>query len=111
MRELHCSLDAREFAEWQAFDRLEPIGAPAADLRAGIIAANVANAARTRRRGKPYVPKDFMPNLLREEKEAWRALGFDAQARIVAERLRHWQQQKAQQGRRGRQRRSGKRKT
>lgn len=96
MRELHASLSAREFAEWQAFDMLEPIGGPAADLRTGIIAANIANAARNTRRGRPYVPKDFMPNLQREEKESWQILGFDAQARIVAARLRDWQRQRGE---------------
>jgi hypothetical protein len=87
VRELHTSLDAREFAEWQAFDQLEPIGAPAAELRTGILAANIANAAPERRRSKPFVPKDFMPHLAREEKLVWASLGFDRQADIVAERL------------------------
>lgn len=73
--------------EWMAFDRLEPIGAPAADLRTGIIAATVANTAKRRKGSQPYVPMDFMPSLKREEKLAWAEMDFDRQADIVAERL------------------------
>ena len=60
MRELQLRLNSREFAEWLAYYNLEPWGEERADLRAGIIAATVANAAPGRR-GRTFQPKDFMP--------------------------------------------------
>ena len=54
-------IDSREFAEWLAFDRVEPQGEFRADLRAGIIAAVIANVNRGR--GTPaFKPADFMPD-------------------------------------------------
>ena len=45
-----------------AFYRVEPWGAEVDDLRAGIVAATVANASRDpKHRRKPYQPADFMP--------------------------------------------------
>ena len=38
-------LSAEEFAEWQAFDAIEPIGGIADDYRAGMIALTVARSA------------------------------------------------------------------
>lgn len=93
MDELSRSLSSAELAEWMAFDRLEPIGGPAADLRTGILASTVANVAR-RGRGKPFSPYEFMPALKREKKLAWENIGLDQQARIVSERLRAWQAQR-----------------
>lgn len=55
-------MTAREFIEWQAFDRLEPVGEIRGDVRAGIIAAVIANAHRGRK-GKAATPADFMPFL------------------------------------------------
>jgi hypothetical protein len=54
-------MSAREYAAWQAFDAVEPIGGERLDLAAGIVAAAVANAARDPRRSKPFFPADFMP--------------------------------------------------
>lgn len=87
MRELHASLDAHELVEWMSFDRLEPIGGTAADLRAGIIAATIANSTPRKSGSKPLAPEDFMPARQREKKVAWSVMGFDQQADIVAERL------------------------
>lgn len=50
-------MSAIELAEWKAFDALEPIGEPRADLRAGIIASLVWNANWQTRK----TPFDFMP--------------------------------------------------
>ena len=93
MDELSRSLSSAELAEWMAFDRLEPIGGPAADFRTGILASTVANVARGKR-GKAFSPVDFMPALKREKKLAWENIGLDQQARIVSERLRAWQAQR-----------------
>lgn len=51
----------RIWQEWQAFATLEPFGEGRADLRAGIVAATVANCL-ARRKGQPtFKPYDFMP--------------------------------------------------
>jgi hypothetical protein len=52
-----------EFAEWQAFQRLEgPLGPVRADWRAAVVASVVANANRdTRKHRKAYEPPDFIP--------------------------------------------------
>jgi hypothetical protein len=53
-------MDAGEFAEWMAYDALEPFGPMRGDVQAGLIASTLANVHR----GKgtpPYKIKDFMP--------------------------------------------------
>lgn len=42
------------------YAKLEPFGEERADLRAGIVAATIANAHR-RKGSKPFKPSDFMP--------------------------------------------------
>ena len=50
-----------------AYDTLEQFSAERADYRAGVIASVVANAHRdTKKRKKPFQPKDFMPEFDRE---------------------------------------------
>lgn len=49
-----------QMAEWLAFGALEPIGDYRADVRAGVIAATLANVHRGRNQ-KAFVPSDFMP--------------------------------------------------
>jgi hypothetical protein len=44
LRELYAALDAREMAEWEAFDLLEPLGFPAAERRFAATAALLQNA-------------------------------------------------------------------
>lgn len=51
---------AREFAQWIAYHGMEPWGEERADLRAGIIAATIANVNRGG--GKAASPHDFMPD-------------------------------------------------
>lgn len=53
-----CTL--REFARWVEYFKLEPWGEERADLRAGIIAATIANVNRGG--GKAATPQDFMPD-------------------------------------------------
>lgn len=57
-----------------AFMRLEPFGEFRADLRAGIVAATVANAARSPDR-PPFKTTDFMPDFSRADKPAAAAAG------------------------------------
>jgi hypothetical protein len=50
-----------------AYASLEPFGEERADVRAGIIAAVIANANRDRKkRPDPFTPADFMPFVKRE---------------------------------------------
>ena len=57
-------ISAREFAEWMAYDRIDPMGEGRADLRAGIIAAVMRNSWC---KGAPAKPADFMPNFKRQD--------------------------------------------
>lgn len=54
-------VDARELAEWEAYYSLDPWGQDRADLRAGTIAAVVANS---RAAGGGFKPSDFMPKYM-----------------------------------------------
>ncbi len=48
-----------EFLEWMGEYQRDPWGEERADLRAGIVAATVANVHRTK--GRSYKHSDFMP--------------------------------------------------
>lgn len=61
VRHAQREIDSHEFAEWLAYDRLEPIGPRRADLNAAIIAAAVFNARRSKRSDKVADPRDFLP--------------------------------------------------
>ena len=51
----------RVYQDWVTYSELEPFGQERADLRAGIIAATIANCL-ARRKGKPaFRIRDFMP--------------------------------------------------
>ena len=53
-------MPADEFAEWQAFDQLEPLGGVADDYRAGIMAASLLNVHR--KSGTPPIkPLELFP--------------------------------------------------
>lgn len=54
-------MDSREFAEWMAYYAISPFGDDRADMRNGIVAATVANAAPFRKGGKTFEATDFMP--------------------------------------------------
>lgn len=53
-------MDALEFAEWMAYDAIEPFGEERADLRNGIACAVIASVAPTRT-PREHKPSDFMP--------------------------------------------------
>lgn len=57
--ELLASMTSREMAEWEAYDKIEPIGAIRADIHAALIAREVANNNPYRR--KPTQLADFLP--------------------------------------------------
>ena len=56
-------VDSSEMADWQAFDRLEPIG-PKEDrhLLASLVAVSI-NRGLDRRKHQPVSPEDFMPGV------------------------------------------------
>lgn len=56
--------------EWQEFFAEQPFGDERADLRAGIIAAVIANVNRDPDRKKlPFTPLDFMPYAKQEQRQ------------------------------------------
>lgn len=61
-------MDSREFAEWLAFNKIEPFGDARADLRSGIVASIVANCNRAKG-AKAFKPTDFMPDFDAKPKE------------------------------------------
>jgi hypothetical protein len=67
VEELLNRMSARELVSWQAYSMIEPFGEERADLRAGIIAATIANVNRKKGR-KPYKPSDFMVEFAKYEK-------------------------------------------
>ena len=58
-------MSARELAEWQAFDDIDPIGDERIDLLVGILASVMANPHR-KRGARAFKPSDFMPFIDRE---------------------------------------------
>ena len=61
VRELMHSLDAREWARWQAYHRLSPIDDDRGDVQAGTIAASVLNGWKPKEE-EPVRPGDVMPD-------------------------------------------------
>lgn len=56
------NISSYELSEWMAYDSLAPFGDERADLRAGTIAATIANANRDpEKQPEPFTPADFMP--------------------------------------------------
>jgi hypothetical protein len=58
--ELSRRLTSAELTEWAAYYNLDPWGEDRADLRAGIVAATIANRMRSKGE-KTRKPVDFMP--------------------------------------------------
>jgi hypothetical protein len=69
-----ASLNARQIAEWIAYDQLEPIDPEGrADWRAAMLAATVANySGRAGKKGRKI--SDFMPKFTRPRKKSLREL-------------------------------------
>jgi hypothetical protein len=54
-------MSSHELSEWMAFEAIDgPIGNQRADLRAGIVAATLANCHRSSK-STAFKPQDFMP--------------------------------------------------
>lgn len=58
VRELLARMDSRELSEWAAYYGMSPWGPERADLRAGVVAATVANCLSDK---GSFKPSDFMP--------------------------------------------------
>jgi hypothetical protein len=70
-------MSSREFAEWQAYDRIDPFGEERGDLRNAILCQFIDGKLRTK--GQPPPLDDFMPKFdkPREEQTAgqvWQTL-------------------------------------
>lgn len=53
-------LDSRQISEWMAYYAIEPFGQYPEYLRAGIIAATIANVHQGKK-GRRFTAEDFMP--------------------------------------------------
>jgi len=62
-------MGSRELAEWMAYNEIEPFGEWRADLRAGIVAATIANTGFARPE-EPAKASDFMPDFLGQKADA-----------------------------------------
>lgn len=63
VKRLHSEVDSAEMTEWIAFERMEPFGALATEMRLGTIAASTYNSRRTAKTDKFITPGDLMPAL------------------------------------------------
>lgn len=86
-------ISATEFYEWQAYYELEPFGEERADLRAGIIAATIANVHRGKR-SRPYKPSDFMPEYEPRKDKPWQEMRAVMKSYAKAHNAHLEQQQK-----------------
>jgi len=90
-------IDSHELAEWEAFDRIEPIDhAHRAELSAGILASTMCNIHRDHKSTDPYSASDFMVQWdkpYRDEVQEWeqqraRVSSQIASAAKILERMR-----------------------
>jgi hypothetical protein len=76
VRRLLGEMDSREISEWMAYESVEPFGPWRDDVRAGVVAATVANVNRAKG-AKPYMPTDFVLEFAPRKK-------VDEQAQVMA---------------------------
>lgn len=68
LAELGSRMSSAEFGLWLAFEKLEPFGPRQEELRAGQIAATIANGNRGRGSREPFTAADFFPSLREPER-------------------------------------------
>lgn len=61
VRQAQREISSAEFAEWMAYDRLDPIGPVRVDVAAGTIAAAVFNARRSKASDHFFTADEMMP--------------------------------------------------
>lgn len=54
------SMTMQQLEEWATYSSIEPFGEERADLRAGVIAAMIANVNRGKKSDKVWSPQDFV---------------------------------------------------
>lgn len=60
--ELLSRISSQELSEWMAYEKhAGPLGAARGDIQAGIIAATIANANRSKKSSKVHKPSAFIP--------------------------------------------------
>lgn len=79
-------MTSAELTTWRAFNLVEKIGYERFDLQAGIIAAAVFNANRSKN-SKVHSPIDHMPFLKYEKDAAHKAMSVEDQVKVVFEEL------------------------
>lgn len=74
--EAQARISSREFAEWMAFMRVEPLGAERLDYWMATLLAFLANMHRDpKKRRKPWRVRDFWPRWWRvSQRGDWRAM-------------------------------------
>ncbi|WP_246216892.1 DUF4035 domain-containing protein [Paraburkholderia panacisoli] len=82
MRQLLANLDSAELTEWLAYDRIDPFGQSRADLRAGIVAATVANYGNRELRERAK-PSNFMAFIEREPERPILLPDSEAQSALI----------------------------
>lgn len=86
VRDLLASMTSSEFAEWMAFDSIDPFGEPREDLRSGLLAATFVNHSMRPPR-TPAVPLDFMPFVMASKPEPLLLEDPDEHARLIEKTL------------------------
>jgi hypothetical protein len=67
VRQAQAEIDSQEFAEWMAYDRVQPFGPERADMGPAQLCALFANVNR-KQGSRPFKVADFMPDFLRQYK-------------------------------------------
>ena len=62
------SIDAKEIAEWKAYDRIEPFGEERQDLRAALICCTLANIHRGKNQ-PPFKIDDFLMKFAEKQEQ------------------------------------------
>jgi hypothetical protein len=83
VRQCQQAVDSAEFVGWQAYALLEPFGEERGDLRAGIVAATIANVNRGKNT-RPYRPREFMPTFRPRPPEPEPVQTVEEQQRILS---------------------------
>jgi len=84
LHEAQRTIDAREFAEWMAYDSIEPGEPTRADMQAALIAATLANANRDpKKKPAPFEISDFMLKFHDEVQDTRRMSQKDIKKRLT----------------------------
>ncbi len=69
VRRAQAEVDAAEFAEWMAYNKLHPFAGEVEYLGFAIVASTVANCMSSGK-GKRWKPDDFIPRFDRQQKQS-----------------------------------------